>query len=42
MTQWKMALNVLGSKYIREVFADECPDQYVLPSKHFRDLLEGS
>lgn len=37
-----MALNVLSNKYIREVFAEESLDQYVLLSKHFLDLLEGS
>lgn len=37
-----MALNVLSNKYIREVFAEESPDQYVPPSKHFLDLLEAS
>lgn len=37
-----MVLNVLSNKYISEVFADESPDQYVRPSKHFLDLLEAS
>lgn len=37
-----MALNVLSNKYIRKVFAEESPDQYVHPSKRFLDLLAAS
>lgn len=33
---------MLSNKYIRKVFADEGPDQYVLPSKRFLDLLDSS
>lgn len=37
-----LALNVLSNKYIRRVFPDGSPDQYVLPIHHFLDLLEAS